>query len=92
MKNSLITILVTAVVLFVGLLFIRYFWWLILLAAGYYFWQYHKMKKSLDTAREQMTEQLSEAPVNGKVFANGNHDIIEAENTVHEEEGNTHAH
>ena len=50
------------------------------------------MKKSLDTAREQMTEQLSEAPVNGKVFANGNHDIIEAEYTVHEEQGNTHDH
>ena len=41
---------------------------------------------------KQMTEQLSEAPVNGKVFVNGNHDIIEAEYTVHEEQGNTHDH
>ena len=91
MKNKIYTILVTLAVLITAVFFIRYFWWLILIVIGVIAWRYHKLKKSLLSAEDDL-KALNEEGTYRQVFENGNHDIIEAEFTVHEEQGNTYDH
>lgn len=91
MRNELTIVLVLTVIIFLTGIFLRYFWWLILIVIGVYIYRYHQMKKSIESAQKEMFGELNEHIGTEQAFEK-NHDIIEAEFTEHEEQGNTYDH